>query len=146
MRRRCCVPVRHDATQQLRLPIAAAACQCDEDWHSGKLSLKIPLFHFPINQTIRAARTNAPGAKRGPRASSGGVLEQEVGAAALCLLGRIKQIYIQVEEGGKKNVGFWGAEEDRASKGREVQTRPRTCSRNVSAEGRKDRQLSLRND
>lgn len=48
--------LRDDVTRQLRVPIAAAACQCDEDWHSGKLSLKIPLFPFPINQTIWAAR------------------------------------------------------------------------------------------
>lgn len=25
--------VRGDAMQQLRVPIAAAACHCDEDWH-----------------------------------------------------------------------------------------------------------------
>ncbi|GAA6085376.1 homeobox protein PKNOX1 isoform X1, partial [Tachysurus ichikawai] len=25
--------LRGDATQQLRVPIAAAACHCDEDWH-----------------------------------------------------------------------------------------------------------------
>ena len=55
------VPLRDDAPRQLRVPIAAAACQCDEDWHPGKLSLKIPLFPFPINQTIWAARKNAPG-------------------------------------------------------------------------------------
>lgn len=66
---RPCVPLRDDATRQLRVPIAAAACQCDEDWHSGKLSLKIPLFPFPINQTIWAARKNAPG--RGARTQPG---------------------------------------------------------------------------
>ena len=36
-----CVCLRDDAMQQLWVPIAAAACQYDEDWLSGKLSLKI---------------------------------------------------------------------------------------------------------
>jgi len=38
------VHLRHDVARQMRIPIAAAACQCDEDWHPGKLSLKLVFF------------------------------------------------------------------------------------------------------
>lgn len=41
-----CVPLRDDAARQMRIPIAANACQCDEDWHPGKLSLKL-VFSVP---------------------------------------------------------------------------------------------------
>lgn len=54
---RLCVSLRDDATRQLRVPIAATACQCDEDWHSGKLSLKIFFFRsLSIKQSKQGAK------------------------------------------------------------------------------------------
>lgn len=104
---RPCVPLRDDATRQLRVPIAAAACQCDEDWHSGKLSLKIPLFPFPINQTIWAARKNAPG--RGARTQPGLRRVFLEGKPKRQSSGKNKKKICIQGRGGKKNMSaFWG--------------------------------------
>lgn len=106
------MPLRDDATRQLRVPIAAAACQCDEDWHSGKLSLKIPLFPLPY-QSKHLGRTRLW--PRGPseRADRAGrwcsfVVGREAAAAAAAP-GRINQKKnVDTGEGGggaKEHVG-----------------------------------------
>lgn len=57
-----CVPLRDDVARQMRIPIAAAACQCDEDWHPGKLSLKLVFFRsLSIKQSEQ--HTKMPGAE-----------------------------------------------------------------------------------
>lgn len=100
------MPLRDDATRQLRVPIAAAACQCDEDWHSGKLSLKIPLFPFPINQTIWAARKNAPG--RGAPTQPGLRRVFSEGKQKRQISGKNKNKCVYRGGGGKNMSAFWG--------------------------------------
>ncbi len=52
--------MRDDVERQMRIPIAAAACQCDEDWHPGKLSLKLVFFRYlSIKQSEQ--KTKMPG-------------------------------------------------------------------------------------
>lgn len=101
-----CVPLRDDATRQLRVPIAAAACQCDEDWHSGKLSLKIPLFPFPINQTIWAARKNAPGRGAPTQPGLRGVFSERKQNRQIS--GKNKNKCVHRGGGGKNMSAFWG--------------------------------------
>lgn len=126
------MPLRDDATRQLRVPIAAAACQCDEDWHSGKLSLKIPLFPFPINQTIWAARKNAPG--RGARTQTGLRRVFSEGKEKRRSSGKNKKNCIQGRGGKKICRRFGGRGGLWKSKGRERETRPDSSI--VSVEGR----------
>lgn len=129
------MPLRDDVTRQLRVPIAAAACQCDEDWHSGKLSLKIPLFPFPINQTIWAARKNAPG--RGAPTQPGLRRVFSEAKQKRQISGKNKKINVYTgEEGVKICRRFGGRGGLWKSEGRAFETRPDSRS---GAEGGRER-------
>ena len=124
MSQRLCVSLRDDATRQLRVPIAAAACQCDEDWHSGKLSLKILFFRsLSIKQSGLHTKKMPRARICGHVGSVGGCLD----GRALAALGRNK-----TQSAGKKNMSgvlLGGGREERIveRRGRAVAARPRSA-------------------
>lgn len=122
-----CVSLRDDATRQLRVPIAAAACQCDEDWHSGKLSLKIFFFRsLSIKQSGLHTKM--------PRARSADVVRTVEGV----LVGKQRQGSGKNKNlsAGKKNMSaFWGQRRIVEKQGRELEARPLLYPDSCSARG-----------